>query len=93
MSTRLPNESGDILDARPLKGVLGLPNSGIGRVALPNTEGAGVPAMRTCGIFFEGVSGMYVLEKRAAGGTSILRLRLEMSPVDMNAWGSGLAIL
>ena len=43
--------------------------------------------------FFDGVSGICVLLNKEAVGMSMFRLRLEIKPVDMNACGSGLAIL
>jgi len=50
-------------------------------------------AIWKCAAFFDGVSGMWVLAKRFPEGMSMLRLRLEIRPVDMKACGNGLAIL
>jgi len=59
MLTPLPKDSGDALDARPLNGVLGLPNSCTGCATFPSAEGgAGLVAMWKCAAFFDGVSGM-----------------------------------
>jgi hypothetical protein len=65
----------------------------MGPAALPKAVGgAGEEAIMTCA-FFEGVSGMFMLLPNAPDGISMLRLRLEIKPVDMKACGSGLAIL
>ena len=93
MLTPLPKDSGETFDMRALKGVLGLPNSCVGRATLLRAEGgAGEEAIITCA-FFEGVSGIFVFPYNEVVGISMLRLRLEIKPVDMNACGSGLAIL
>lgn len=61
---------------------------------LPKAAGrAGVSAPIGRKVLFDGVSGMLTLLPNDAGIVSMLRLRLEMSPVDMKAAGSGLAIL
>lgn len=92
MFAPLPKASGDIFEKRPLKGVDGLPNSCVGCETLPRPDaGAGVPVKMVC-VFFDGVSGMGPAAK-VASGASMLRLRLEIRPVDMNACGNGLAIL
>lgn len=93
MLTPFPNVSGEILEILPLKGVLGLPNSCIGRASFPKADGAGLPPKCMSGCFFDGVSGILVLLKRASGPPSMLRCFLEISPVDMNACGSGFAML
>jgi hypothetical protein len=85
MLTFLPNDSGEMCETRPLKGVVGLPNSCSGRESFPNADGAGESPKWMCAAFFDGVSGIFVLENSAAGGQSMLRCRLEISPVDMKA--------
>jgi hypothetical protein len=93
MLTPLPKDSGDTFETLALKGVLGVPNSCIGCAAGLNAEpGAGDDGMMTCA-FFEGVSGIWTLPYSEVDGISMLRLRLEIKPVDMNACGNGWAIL
>ena len=66
MSTPLPNDSGDTLVGRALKGVVGLPNSCNGCTSLPSAEAwAGVADRWKCVAFLDGVSGMIELAKLA----------------------------
>lgn len=93
MLTPLPNDSGEPFKTCGLKGVVGEPNECLGRLIFPRLEpGAGVVASGR-EFFLDGVSGMFTLLKRDEDDNSALRLRFDISPVDMKAAGNGLAIL
>lgn len=93
MFTPWPNDSGEALEIRPLKGVLGLPNSCMGWKTFPSADGgAGVAPSWKCAAFLEGVSGMCELAKFEDCISTFL-FRLEIRPVEWNALGFGFAIL
>lgn len=91
MLTPLPKDSGELLKACGLKGVVGEPNSCWGREMRP-LACAGVFAMGIV-FFLEGVSGIFRLLPKRLAGKSTLRFLFEIKPVDMKAVGRGLAIL